>query len=186
MSKFSRAVTLIVGVMALFAAIAGTAGATTWHNTGGTAVTGTGVAGTLTANGVSLTCTGGNGTATAPASSAGPTYAATGRATFTGCRLAGVAVSVTCDVWFFGTTWTSPGTTHGTPTIRCTVTGGCTVSGSISGGTYVNGPPGVGTVPASSSLTVGGAGCILGSGSASATAERFTTTSANPPRIVQP
>jgi hypothetical protein len=185
MSKFSRVVTLVVGIMAVFAAIAGSASATTWHNTGATNFTATGIGGTLTANGVSLVCTGATATGDAPASSAGPTYVITGRITFNGCRLAGVAVTVTCDYTLTGTSWTA-GTMSGTVRVSCTVTGGCTITGSIAGATYRNGAAGVLDVPASRTLTVGGASCILGTGTASLTAQRFTTTSANAPMPEQP
>jgi hypothetical protein len=186
MHKLSRVVTLVVGIMAAFAAMAGTASATTWHNTGGTAVTATGIGGTLTANGISLTCTSANATATAPASSAGPNYVVTGRATFNGCRLAGVSVTATCNFTATATSWTTPGTTSGQIAVSCTVTGGCTITGTVSNSSYVNGTPGVADVPASNTLRMGGAGCIHGSGAVSLTAQRFTTTSASPPLLEQP
>jgi hypothetical protein len=186
MRGFSRITALVIGLLAIFAGATGSASATSWHNTGGTTFTGTGVAFTMTANGVSLTCTGQSWTGTAPASSAGPTYAVTGDATFTGCRWGGTNYGWTCNYTFTGTRWTAPNTTNGVLAIRCSFLAGCTLSGTVAGVTYANGTPAVLNLPANNTLGVGGSGCILGVGAASMTAWRITTTSANPPVIVQP
>jgi hypothetical protein len=179
MSKFSRVVVLVVGLMSVFAAMAGAASASTWHNTGDTAFTATTGPGTLTANGTTLICTGATATGTAPASAAGPTYPVSGTVNYTGCRLGILSVSVSCTYTLTGASLSGSVTT-GSISVNCTVTGGCTVTGTIAGATYTNAATGVRgrlAYPASNSLVVGGAGCILGSGSASLTAATYTVTS---------
>jgi hypothetical protein len=187
MRRLFRITTFVIGLFAAVVAVSGSANATTWHNTGGGSFTATGTAWTLTANGVSLTCTGQSWVGTAPASSAGPTYAITGNITFTGCRLAGATMSWTCDYTFTGTSWRAPATTSGALMLRCTLGGvNCTLSGTIVGVSYLNGLPAVLSTPANSTLSVSGSGCLFGAGAASTTAWRITTTSANPPALTQP
>jgi hypothetical protein len=210
MSKFSRLIVLVVGLMSVFAAMAGAAGASTWHNTGGNAFTASGGAGTLSVTGrATLVCTGSTATGTAGTSSAGPTWTGAitgGVVTFSGCVLGGVPTTVRCNYSLNATTYT-PGTdtvsgdavipTGATGTVPngCDVRQGgvtiCGIDGVITGGTYAN-ATGVLTIPANSQLTLRdntsrAGSCPFGAGSrGTLTSLRFTVTSTPRPNIRQP
>ncbi|WP_445150272.1 hypothetical protein [Baekduia sp. Peel2402] len=98
MSRISRLVVLVTSVAAVVSAMAGTAGAVTWHVGGTGSFTATAAPVTLSSTGSNFTC---------PASSATGTYAAgsfvgavysgiSGSITWTGCFLAGQNVEMTC------------------------------------------------------------------------------------------
>ena len=192
MTKITRIVVLATALMSLFAAATSTAGAVTWHNTGDTAFTGTGGAGTLSSTGVSLTCSSADGTGTTgPTPFVGATWTgATGTVTFTGCRLAGITTSVTCTGSLTGTTWIAgpPSVTSGSGDTTCNVTQGgikiCHIEGTAPG-TYTNpsgGTNGKSTVLASTTLKTtnpASGTCPLGNGdSASITSATATITAA--------
>ena len=183
MSKIMRVVVMVTALMSLFGVMSATAGAVTWHNTGNTAFTATGGAGTLSSTGVSLVCTSSDATGTAPASVVGATYTSTGTATFTGCRLAGLAAAVSCNYSLTGTAF-SAGVTSGTVDATCSVSQAgvavCHIAGTTPG-SYTNpGTAGRLTLSASSSLRTfnpASGTCPLGNGdTASLTQQVFTVT----------
>src|ERR1044071_3993997 len=71
MSKFARLVVLVTALSSLFAMLSSTAGAVTWHNTGGTSFHATGGPMTYSRASVSLTCSGSTATGAAPGGSTG-------------------------------------------------------------------------------------------------------------------
>jgi hypothetical protein len=188
MSKFTRLVVLISGLMVLCGIAVPTAGAASWTNSGDTAFTATTGPSTLTANGTTLICTGGTMTGTAPASAAGPTYPASGSLNYSGCRLAIIGVAVSCSWTFLGTSVSGPIPLRvsGTIAVNCTVTGGCRISGTVTV-TYTNPIPGITSgsffISANQSLVVSGVGCVLGSGAAAKTAEVWNFIAGLPARI---
>jgi hypothetical protein len=95
MSRITRFAVLAAALMSLFAVLSSSAGATTWHNRGGTSFTGTGGAGTLSVTGVQLRCAASDATGTAPAFSTSLTYVVTGTVAFTGCSI-GIPLSIDC------------------------------------------------------------------------------------------
>lgn len=193
MSKVTRLVVLVVGLMSVFAAAAGAASATSWSASGDTTFTATTGPRTLTANGVSLTCTSATMTgATTGASNPGPIWTnfATGGITYNGCTWGGgFPIVVVCSYSLTAQAYNATtGVTTSSIRMNCTQTGGCTIAGTINGVTYRN-PPAAGklTFPASNTLVVGGAGCLLGTGPASMTAQTFDVISGTGgPIISQP
>ena len=179
MSKFTRVVVLVVGLMTVFAAMAGAASATTWRNTGSTLFTATTGPGTLSAAGVSLSCTSGSATGTAPATEAGPNYTVTGTLNYPSCRLPPfLTTSVSCTYTLTGVPPVTSGVTAGSVLVNCRESAaGCTITGTVPG-TYRNATgttAGVLSVRGSTGLT--SSGCIL-SGAASLTPDPnvFTVT----------
>lgn len=184
MTKFSRIVVLVAGLISVFAAIAGAAGATTWSNTGDTTFTATSGPITLTSGGVSLTCSGGTLTGRAGTSFIGSvwTSAATGAVRFAPCRLGLLSTEVDCSVRFDANNVVN-GFVTGSMTITaggCAVIGtSCEISGMVAE-TYKNATSaakGVLTIAGGASFTVSGSGCPLPSPTSASTIV-FTITSA--------
>jgi hypothetical protein len=152
MSRFSRVLVLVVGLMTVFAAMAGAASATTWTNSGDTAFTATSGPGTLTAGGPSaFACTGGTATGVAPSTELGPTYLVTGDITFSPCRVLLSNVVITCSYTLTGLPPVTGGVTTANLTVNCTDSLLlCRITGSIPG-KYTNA-----TTTASGFLTVNG------------------------------
>lgn len=141
MSKMMRVVVMVTALTSLFAIAASSAGAVTWDVTTGGEFTATGGAGTLSGNGFSLTCSSSDATATSVAngSYSGSTVdLASGTATFTGCRLGGVATHVACNFTLTAqaqTAGTHPLVTNGLVDVTCAVTQGVTKVCHIDGST---------------------------------------------------
>ena len=178
MNRTIRVGVLLTALLSLFAIGASTASAVTWHNTGNTTFTATGGATTLSSTGVTIACTGADVAGTAPGGSViAATWVASGTAQFTGCRMAGISATVTCDYSGTGTSWVAgpPGVTSGAVDIRCTsIQGGtpvCITEGQVAG-TYTNptgATRGIGNLPASNTVRVtnaNGGNCPLGNGDA--------------------
>jgi hypothetical protein len=171
MSRIARFAVLVAALMSLFAVMSSTAGAVTWHNTGNTAFTATGGAGTLSSTGVALNCSGSSATGTAPALTVGATLAVSGTVTFSGCLLSGQSVGVDCGYTLTGTSQSGT-TTSGTVDATCGVYLAtikiCHIAGTVSG-SYVN-PSGatagkLSTVTGGTLRTSNGASnCPLGNG----------------------
>jgi hypothetical protein len=197
MSRIARFGVLVAALMSLFAVLSSSAGATQWHNAGGTNFTGTAGVGTLSVTGVNLSCTGADATGDAPAFSSALTYAATGTATFTGCKISGIPHSVTCS---YSLTVTNAAVNHvftGSADATCDVrdTSGfkvCHIEGSTPG-TYRNAETGltaqlVLTTSTTLRTTNGDAthNCPLGAGEpAHLTPQTFNVTSSPAPTIVR-
>jgi hypothetical protein len=193
MNRSTRLIVLATALMSLFAITASTAGAVTWHNSGDTSFTATGGPTTLSGTGVNIACTSSDVTGTTGTSPfVGAIWtAATGSAQFTGCTMAGVSATVTCNYSGTATSWGAgpPAVTSGSVDVFCTsIQGGnpvCVTEGQTAG-TYHN-PNGVtngrGTLPASATVKAtngpGGA-CPLGNGdNMSLTAMTLTLTAAS-------
>ena len=188
MSKFTRIVVLVTALTSLFGALSATAGAVTWHNTGNTAFTAHGGAGTLSSTGVNLTCVTSTATGSAPASVVGTTYTMTKRATYDGCRLAGITSQMHCHFTATGTPFhlSTPRMTTNILHIDCVVNAQgipvCKVEGQTSG-SYAN-PSGATagrfSIPASNTVRTtnpASGTCPLGNGdTASLTAQTHTVT----------
>jgi hypothetical protein len=196
MSKLSRLAVLVVGLMSLFGVLSSSAGAVTWDNSGSTAFTATSGAGTLSATGASLSCSGATASGTAPDSTVGVIYSVSGTATFDGCRLSNIVTTVDCGYTLTGATQDGAGmgsTITGTVDVTCDIaqfnTKLCHIEGSLPG-SYVNNTPGVlniGTNASGLTLTNGPAGsCPLGNGDTGhLTALTFVVTSAGSPTITR-
>ena len=133
MSKFSRVIVLVVGLMSVFAAMAGAASATTWTNSGDTAFTATTGASSLSTASATLSCTSGSasGTATTPQVSA--TYTVSGNLSYASCRLGLITTTVNCTYTLTGNSL-SAGVTTGTIAVVCRDTvAGCNITGTITG-----------------------------------------------------
>ncbi|WCB96754.1 hypothetical protein DSM104299_05522 [Baekduia alba] len=204
MSKITRIVTLVVGLMSLFAAMSGVASASTWSASSTAAFTATGTSGTLSVGSNTLACSGGNATGAVTAlSNAGPTWlsAANGGVSFTGCRIGGTPWHAYCSSYSLNALSFTGGVTTGDITLNTACLAGvgavngtgdvCSITGRP-GATYTNpGTQGVLGVRATASMAVGnapGRTCppALGTGTATLSAFSFSTTSASPPSIRQP
>jgi hypothetical protein len=193
MSRISRVVVLATALLATAAALASTAGAVTWHNSGDTAFTASGQASTYSVTGVSLVCSGATMTATSPSAAfVGATYGlATGTFTRTGCSLSGISTFITCSFKMTATAQDAAvrTVTTGSFDVSCSMTQSgaeiCKIEGTQPA-TYVapTAPSQSGQfiLPHSSSLrtTDGNAGsCFLGTGEPLTwTTETFSLTSA--------
>jgi hypothetical protein len=191
MSRIARLAVLVAALMSLFAIASSSAGAVTWHNSGDTAFTAAGVAGTLGVTGVNLACPSSSATGTSPSASQVGSSAdlATGTITFSGCTLSGIPTHVACGYTLTGTALDGTTVVTGTAAVNCSVTqfGSeiCKIEGTTPGN-YTNpvNPSTFGkvSVPASSTLrtTNGTAGsCPLGVNEPSSlTAQTFTISSA--------
>ena len=105
MSKIARLVVLVTALSSLFAMLSATAGAVTWHNTGGTAFHATGGPGSLSIGSATLACSGSTATGTAPGgSTVAQHYNVTGTITFSPCQLVGQSTYVHCHFNLTGTT----------------------------------------------------------------------------------
>jgi hypothetical protein len=159
MSKFSRVVVLVTGVMAFCGALAGAASATSWTNTGDTAFTATSGPTTISAGGASLSCTNWSVTGTAPRTEPGPNYTITGTMGCPNFRLGVVTSSISCS---YTVTLSSPvtsGVTRGTMSMNCLEAAlGCRITGTIPG-QYTNA-----TTTANGFFTFNGASGISSSG----------------------
>jgi hypothetical protein len=182
MSKISRFVVLVTALTSLVAVMSSTAGAVTWHNTGNTAYTATGGAGTLSTGGglVSLSCPHVRVTGTSPAVTT-TNNLATLTTTFTNCSGPfGVAAHVHCTIGLTGIAQDVARIT-GTGDVHCVATIGgipCTITGAVPG-SYTNPAsptPGTLHIPHNGAgLTVSGSGCPL-SGAATLSAQTWRVT----------
>jgi hypothetical protein len=162
----------VAALMSLFAVMSSTAGAVTWHNTGNTAFTATGGAGTLSSTGVALQCSGSSATGTAPATTVGLTLAVSGTVTFSGCLLSGQNVGGDCGYTLTGTSQ-SGSVTSGTVDATCGVFLAnikiCHIAGTVSG-SYTNpvSPSTAGKLATTTGGTLrtsnGASNCPLGNG----------------------
>jgi hypothetical protein len=168
MSRIARFAVLVTALASLFAVLSSTAGAVTWDNSGSTAFTATGGAGTLTVTASgggsnNLSCLNSTATGSAPADITGATYLVTGTVIFGGdCKLSGVNSFVDCNYTLTGLTFSSPVTTGSADvTCRAGFTGAapiCHIAGSTPG-SYTNATAttfGKLTLSSSASLTVTG------------------------------
>jgi hypothetical protein len=187
MSKITRVVVLVAALVSVFGAMSSAAGAHTWTNTGSTNFTADGVAGTLSVGSNNLACSGSNATGVAGTSFVGGNWTAVhGLATFTGCSLAGVPLTVPCtyDLTAFSVT---SGVTTGAADVTCRATTSssaelCHISGSTPAH-YTN-PVGTTkgklTLTASNTLLVtnpAGGTCLLGNNvTGSLTEQTFSIT----------
>jgi hypothetical protein len=163
MSKITRVVVLVVGLMSVFAALAGAASASTWTNSGSTAFTATTGPGSLSVTGVAtLSCTSGSATGTAPASTVSATYNVTGSLSYSSCRLGVITTSVSCSYTLVGNPPVTGGITSGNVTVNCReAVARCSITGTIPG-QYRNASgstPGQLSVDGRTGLT--SSGCIL-------------------------
>jgi hypothetical protein len=124
MSRITRFAVLITAFASLSAALASTAGAVTWHNTGGTAFHATGGALSLSVTGSGgtnlLTCTASTATGVAPGgTTVGATYTIPATLTYSPCTLAGNAAYIHCNSNFTGTFQPAAGITSGNADLTC-------------------------------------------------------------------
>jgi hypothetical protein len=123
---------LVLALLSVVTAVAGTADASTWINSGDTAFTTTTGPSTMSVPGVaSLSCTSGSMTAMAPATAPGPNYIMSGSMQFPMCRLGIVSTSLNCTVTFTYT-GNSNGVSTGSATLNC-VDGAlsCVITGTV-------------------------------------------------------
>lgn len=160
MSRIARFAVLVAASLSLVAALASTASAVTWTNTGNTTYTASIGAGTLSSTGSTFVCNSGTMTATvATGPFVGLTWAAeTGTATFNGCA-GGVNLGIDCAFTATAYGWTSltPAVTHAIADTTCGVYSFgakvCVIQGTLnSAATNPNG----GTVGTVTSQTGGG------------------------------
>lgn len=138
MRGIQRVVVVLAGLASLLA-MASSAGAVTWHNTGDTAFTAiNSSSNTLSVTGVNQVCTGTSSTGTAAAGSiAGTTYVGINMTTtFTGCSLSGSPIAWECTERFTTTSQVST-TFPGTLDTRCEMSQFNTVLCVIEGQTAV-------------------------------------------------
>ena len=117
MSKLSRVIVLVVGLMSVFAALAGAASATTWTNAGDTAFTATTGPSTLSSGSATLSCTSGSATGTATTPQVSTTYTVSGNLTYSSCRLGLLTTTVSCTYALTGNS-ISAGVTSGTVAVN--------------------------------------------------------------------
>lgn len=189
----SRTIRLSVALASLLSALAITASAAdavTWHNTGSTAFTATAGATTISLGGTNLACSSAIVTGTAGTSFVGPAWAAaTGKATYSPCNLAGISVTATCTYTITANSWAA-GVTSGNADVTCLSE--VNPSGSIicvthgpTAGTFTNpsgSTPARGTLTASSTVRVtnGASSCPLGTGLATLSEGTYTVTNGTP------
>jgi opacity protein-like surface antigen len=89
MSRLSRFIVFATAVVSVLGALSGSASAVVWQNDGDTSFTATGGQGTLSGAFGAYSCTGSDGSGTAPATATSLTYMISGTITFTGCTAAG-------------------------------------------------------------------------------------------------
>jgi hypothetical protein len=197
MSRISRSAVLVAALTSLFAALSSSAGATTWHNRGGTNFTATGGAATLSVTGVQLRWTNSDLTGTAPALSTALTYAIPMTSNWTGLTISGIPYTSHCNYTF---TTTNAAVNHifsGSMDVTCEVRDPagqkvCHIEGQTPT-TYRNPETGLGAqfVPATSTTlrTTNGsasASCPLGAGEPThLTQQAFNVTSSPAPTIVR-
>jgi hypothetical protein len=124
MSRIIRVVVLATALISAVAAMASSAGAVTWHNSGSTAFTATAGPGSLTVTGVvGLSCTSADATGVTAASNfVGATWKAVhGTVNFTNCLTGGVPSPTHCTYDLTATTQPSVGVTTGVADVTCTV-----------------------------------------------------------------
>src|SRR3978361_852185 len=123
MSRIARIVVLLTALTSRCAVLAAAAGAVTWETSGDTAFTATGVAGTLSSTGVSISCSGADAIGAVGSSpSVGAVWTAiTGTASFTGGRIAGIPTQVACNYTFTAVAWVAgpPAQTSGNIDVTC-------------------------------------------------------------------
>jgi hypothetical protein len=157
MSRAARTIVLMVALKSLLGAMASTAGAVTWTNTGDTAFTATSGSSSLSVTGVSVNC--------ALAQMTGTTHTgallATGNVitattTYLGCRLSGFAVAMDCRSTFTASAL-SAGVTSGNIDHTCDLLVAgmsfCHVQGTTPG-TYTNPAGSFGGLTLSASTTL--------------------------------
>jgi hypothetical protein len=185
MSRIIRVVVLATALISAMAAMASSAGAVTWHNSGNTAFTAAGVAGSLSVTGaVGLSCTGASATGIAGTTSTAATWKAVhGTVLFSGCVSGGVPSPTHCTYDLTATT--QPSFTTGVADVACAVyqfnSKVCDITGQVHG-TYTN--PSGATGGKLALLAPGalrtGAACAAGIGGpnepATLTSQTFTVT----------
>jgi hypothetical protein len=128
MSKVARFAVLVAALASLFVVLTSSAGAVTWHNSGGTAFTAGGGASTLDfthADGTDapLPCFGGTATGDAPVGTFGSAYSIAGTLTYAPCYNfgAGVHFFTHCAFRLTAQAWTagSPAVTSGVADLTC-------------------------------------------------------------------
>lgn len=189
--RTTRRVAALLTGLASLCAMASSAGAATWHNSGDTAFTAAAGAITLNVTSVSIACTGGSVTGTAFSGSKAGNSVDVGTATetYSTCPISGIPASLTCSTTATATQATGTATVSETFHRLCSFSqfGAeiCKIEGQVTG-TYHNPIPpstnGSWTLPASTSLraTDGSAGtCFFGVGEPlSLPAQTITITSA--------
>jgi hypothetical protein len=196
MSRIARFAVLTAALVSLLGVVS-SAGAVTWHNTGGTVFAATGGASTLTVTNVQLRCTGLDLSGDAPTLSSAATYSMSGTWTSTGCSIFGLPYTVGCG---YSLTLDSVAANHvfsGPVDVTCEVrdssgTKVCHIEGQTPGA-YRNNETGLGaqvTLFTSTTLrtTNGGAGvnCPLQAGHpAHLSAQVLNVTSSPAPTIVR-
>jgi hypothetical protein len=176
MSRITRLAVLLAALLSLCGVMSSTANAVTWHNTGDSAFTATGGAGTFTSTAVTFGCSGGDLSGTVPATPLrGGTLAVSATYIGTGCTLSNQQVTVDCGYTFTWTVWVSGSRsiTSGDADVTCSIylagTKICHLGGPVPTD-YVNPSgttPGSFTITTNSDLTVskGPIGnCPLGTG----------------------
>jgi hypothetical protein len=125
MSKIARLAVLVTALASLFAVLASTASAVTWHNSGDTHFVATGGAGTLSSTGTSLGCTGADVTGTVTGNALGgmqqigATLSVDATAVFTGCAFSGTTLGVECGLTFTGVVQPTSSVTTGFTDLTC-------------------------------------------------------------------
>jgi hypothetical protein len=176
MGKFARCIVLVAALLSSFAALSSVASAVTWHNTGDSAFTATGGAGTLSSTAVTLGCAGSDASGTVPATPfVGTTLAIQGTINFTGCTLSGQSTGFSCSFTLTGTAWDSgtPAVTTGSLDATCDITlvgfNICHIDASVSAkfqNAIMTNPSKLLTLTAGVTMTRGSSGlsCPLGEG----------------------
>lgn len=187
MSRISRLVVIVTALTSLYAALSPTAGAVTWTNDGSTVFTATGGQGTLTSGGNPISCTGGDASGSAPASSTSTTYSISGTILFTGCTTAGIPSTIECNYVLTATTLVSSivtGNVDSTCALYVSSTKLCHIF-VFAHGQYRNHPvPGTLVMTTTDLAGVTGVNCPV-AGGGHRTQLDFQTTSAAPPTITR-
>ncbi|WP_445150802.1 hypothetical protein [Baekduia sp. Peel2402] len=192
MSRISRIVVLVTSLAAVVGAIAGTAGAVTWHVSGSGSFTATAPSETLSGTIGPLACTSATATGTyAPGSLAGAVYSGVAGTITFGCTI-GLGFEFSCGYRLTATAQpTVTVVTTGNLDMTCAVTFGsggklCDVAGSRHA-IYTKGASADTLTLTTTTLNVSGSGCQFGTNDALHFSEQtFTVTSAGGgPHIVR-
>lgn len=121
MSRTSRLVVLVTSVAAVVSAMAGTAGAVTWHVSGSGAFHATGVGATFSATNSNLACPGptATGTYVTGTIASGIYIGIAGTITYSGCSIAGQGFEFSCGYRVTGTTQPAATVVTGTADVTC-------------------------------------------------------------------
>jgi hypothetical protein len=171
MSKLVRVVVLATALISALGAVASSAGAVSWDNSGDTAFTATSGAVTFSTTGAALSCTGSTTSGTVPSGSTlGVVLSFAATMSFSGCRFSNVNTSIECGQTFTLTSQPAGTVVTGAVDMTCGMyqSGSmlCELAGSLSL-TYSNGVPGTFNTATGGSMIISNASfgsCPWGNG----------------------